>query len=771
MAVPLSRSITNLRDSHHEIACGFTWASSSYTSRYTPSIRPPLSRNDVPETTTPLACAHCHTPLQPEERFCSSCGTPVGSGAIDESPWAGIVSQLSAATLGEFEVTRELGRGGMAAVYLAHEIALNRLVAIKVMAPGLFLGPGMVDRFRQEAVTVANLSHPNIITIHGVRQIEDLHFLVMKFIEGRSVEAVLASHGPLPVAAVRAMLFHVGSGLAYAHRRGVIHRDVKPANILLDADGNSIVTDFGIAKLIESDGHTQTGTMVGTPSYMSPEQCVGNTLTWSSDLYSLGIVAYQLLTGTVPFTGNAFAVMQAHTMTPPPPIGTRRSDCPPDLEAAVLRMLAKDPVDRYASMADALNALGALPTGEGDPVRPLLGRLAMPDPSARHASVIRPPVSPIPLAGPRVGRLSINGAPDIIAAGDRFPLHTAVRSDAGATLTGRAVSWSSSDDGVAAVTANGVVSARAPGRVNITATCEGVLASLPVTVLPAGTGKRARRWVAPAGIVAVLLAASGGWALLHERDRTAVLPRATGAVAQPDTTPHPAQLPTASPSAQIGAPGPLSSGHATSPQRDTAESLSRARKSAGKHAADSTAGALASGVRAQGAVPPGGVTSVVTPPPAPVATAISTAPIQAPPAQTTATPSVPPPAPPPPSPAEISNEARATVTSYVAAMRARSIDQMRRIYPGLTGDRATEWQTQFNMVGHDGVQSLDVRQVGDIKVTPSASGESAVATFTLALVLTQRRGDSQSSQIAFRAALLRDTDGWHIDALEQRAVR
>ena len=142
----------------------------------------------------------------------------------------------------------------MAAVYLARDLALNRRVAIKVMAPGLLLGPGTMERFKQEAVTVANLQHVHIVAIYGVRQIGDLHFFVMQFVPGRTLEGVLRDVGALPIPVVRAWLFQIGSALGYAHRRGVIHRDIKPGNILLNADGEAIVTDFGIAKVAESPG-------------------------------------------------------------------------------------------------------------------------------------------------------------------------------------------------------------------------------------------------------------------------------------------------------------------------------------------------------------------------------------------------------------------------------------------------------------------------------------------------------------------------------------
>ena len=139
----------------------------------------------------------------------------------------------------------------MAAVYLARDLALNRRVAIKVMAPGLMLGHGMVERFRQEAVTVANLQHAHIVSIYAVRALDDLHFFVMQFVPGRTLEGVLREGGPLPIPVIRAWLYQVGAALGYAHRRGVIHRDVKPGNILLNADGEAIVTDFGIAKVAE----------------------------------------------------------------------------------------------------------------------------------------------------------------------------------------------------------------------------------------------------------------------------------------------------------------------------------------------------------------------------------------------------------------------------------------------------------------------------------------------------------------------------------------
>ncbi len=445
-------------------------------------------------------CGGCAEQLAAGERFCPRCGTPAPGTALTSggaaSPWTQVLERLRTATSGEFQVIRELGRGGMAAVYLAQETALNRRVAIKVMAPGLMMGEGMVDRFRQEAVTIANLTHPNIITIHAVRQFEDLHYFVMKFVDGQALDGVLGHAGVLPVPIVRAILFQVGSGLAYAHRRGVIHRDIKPANILLDTDGNAIVTDFGIAKVAEVQGYTKTGTMVGTPAYMSPEQCVGEALTWSSDLYSLGIVAYELLTGAPPFAGSNYAIMQGHLEKTPPPIRDARPDCPDHLAAAVLRMIGKTPDDRFATMGEALRALEARPLAEDDPLRLQLERLVAP---ARAAGDDTPPPIPSPHVTPprpatpapptvrttpvpTVARIVIGGARDEVEAGDTLGLSAAVLGPAGEELPGRQVDWTSSAPSIASVTPTGAVLAHAPGTTTISATVAGVSASVPVAV-------------------------------------------------------------------------------------------------------------------------------------------------------------------------------------------------------------------------------------------------------------------------------------------------
>ena len=381
--------------------------------------------------TSTSRCASCSTTLLGGERFCGGCGAPVafvGSAPapVDgqgNSPWDVILRQLRAATLGEFEIKRELGRGGMAAVFLAHEIALNRKVALKVMAPGLMLGEGMVERFRFEAVTIANLTHPHIVRIHAVRQAAEMHFFVMQYLAGRSLERIVRVNGPLAIPVIRTLLAQVGGALGYAHRRGVIHRDVKPANILFDSTGDAIVTDFGIAKVAEEPSQTLAGSVVGTPSYMSPEQCYAHELTGASDQYSLGIVAFEMLTGSAPFLGPAYTVMQGHTHGEIPSITALRPDCPRDLEATVRRMLARKPEDRFASMAEAVKAIGAGPLGDHDALRDELIVLAALEENAAQDAAVPTPRSPIPQSRPMLAGLTPTSPAEGVsgAAGSEAP--------------------------------------------------------------------------------------------------------------------------------------------------------------------------------------------------------------------------------------------------------------------------------------------------------------------------------------------------------------
>jgi hypothetical protein len=318
--------------------------------------------------------------------------TPIQTGDTEE------LALLRAATLGDYDIASELGRGGMATVYLAHDIALDRKVAIKVMSGVVAASDDMVERFKREARTSAALSHPNIIPIYAVRDTDQLLFFVMKLIEGRPLDCIIKDTGPLPIPMIEAIIGQVAEALGYAHRKGIVHRDVKPGNILIDDEGWCVVTDFGIAKVKEGSNLTSSGTMIGTPSYMSPEQCLAGAVTGASDQYALGVVAYEMLTGKVPFPGGTMmAVMYAHVHTPPQPIEELRPDCPRPLAEAVMRMLGKEPEDRFPTVEDAAAAIGAQPLAYDDPTRSQMITLAR---SGTHHIVDgrRTPRSPIPRA-------------------------------------------------------------------------------------------------------------------------------------------------------------------------------------------------------------------------------------------------------------------------------------------------------------------------------------------------------------------------------------
>src|SRR5687767_8859161 len=202
-----------------------------------------------------------------------------------------LLPQVVAATAGEYEILGELGRGGMAAVYLATDVSLNRKVAIKTMLPELTARHDMVARFKREAQMAAGLSHPHIVQIFSVKQTSRMVYFVMKFIEGRDLVSIIAENGALDLDMTRLVLQQAASALSFAHHRGVVHRDVKPANIMIDENGWAVMTDFGIAKIDDAQNLTATGTAIGTPHYMSPEQFHNKPVTGASDQYALAIVA------------------------------------------------------------------------------------------------------------------------------------------------------------------------------------------------------------------------------------------------------------------------------------------------------------------------------------------------------------------------------------------------------------------------------------------------------------------------------------------------
>ncbi len=256
-----------------------------------------------------------------------------------------------------YELTHLIARGGMAQVFRARDRLLDRPVAIKVLFPELSVDQAFVERFRREAQAAANLSHPNIVPVFDWGEDGGTYFIVMEFIDGQPLSAVLRATGPMPPARVADIGVHVAAALAFAHRHGVIHRDVKPGNVLITDEGQVKVTDFGIARAVNTEESlTQTGAVMGTATYFSPEQAEGIGVDSRSDIYSLGVVMYEMVAGRPPFLGETpVAVASKHVRDQPPPLRDLAPGVPPALEAVIMKAMAKSADQRYAS-ADDLRA-------------------------------------------------------------------------------------------------------------------------------------------------------------------------------------------------------------------------------------------------------------------------------------------------------------------------------------------------------------------------------------------------------------------------------
>ena len=331
--------------------------------------------------------------------------------------------------IGKYLVKGELGRGGMGAVYVAEQPGLGREVAIKELIVSAAADPTALTRFLQEAQVMARSNHPNLVQVHDMEQDGDARFIILEFVRGRSLREILGA-GRVPMPRVIAIMHGVLQGLNYAHRHNIVHRDMKPENVLVSDEGDVKVTDFGIARLTDDAGGgstaTRAGTTVGTPQYMSPEQVSTSKVDGRSDLYSAGIMLYELVCGRPPFLATEadgpFTLMAKHVQAPPPPPAIHRPDVDPELEQVIMKALSKRPEDRFqtgAEFDDALRRvaaricpgweralepgadLSAMTAGAGGQAPPSpAGPAPLTPPPVPFGTPVAPPTGPLPPTAP-----------------------------------------------------------------------------------------------------------------------------------------------------------------------------------------------------------------------------------------------------------------------------------------------------------------------------------------------------------------------------------
>ena len=261
-------------------------------------------------------------------------------------------------TVGNYKIEEKLGEGGMGAVYKGVDTMLDREVAIKALRPELASQTSVVERFRSEAVTLAKLNHPNIASLYSLfRQGEEL-YMVLEYVRGETLDTILQKRGALPSEEAIPVFCQVLDGINHAHEYGIVHRDIKPANMMLTENGKLKVLDFGIARLLGSARMTRAGNIIGTLEYMAPEQVKGRETDARSDIYALGMMLYEVLTGKTPFdTENEFELMKLQTEAMPPPPRELNPDIPEEVEAAIMQAIAKDPNERFQNAGEFLQEL------------------------------------------------------------------------------------------------------------------------------------------------------------------------------------------------------------------------------------------------------------------------------------------------------------------------------------------------------------------------------------------------------------------------------
>ncbi len=315
------------------------------------------------------------------------------------------MTDLSGTTLGQYHIHEMIGRGGMANVYRADQTSMGRQVAIKVLPSHFLQDPMFLQRFMQEVKVISSLQHPHILPVHDYGEQDGMPYIVMALLTGGSLADLIHQRGGLPLPDVVRYVQQISNGLEYAHKKGIIHRDFKPSNVLLDEEGNAYLADFGIAKITESTAQLTGSGMVGTPAYMAPEMAKRGGVTTLVDVYALGTTVYQMLTGRYPYESDTpLGVIMAHITEPIPNVREERPNLPETVQAVIERAMAKDPMDRYQTPGEVATALATVAAGQPIPaVTPHnINEATFIEPTPGFP-VVMPESAPRPLSPPNSG--------------------------------------------------------------------------------------------------------------------------------------------------------------------------------------------------------------------------------------------------------------------------------------------------------------------------------------------------------------------------------
>lgn len=617
-----------------------------------------------------------------------------------------LFDQLQTSLGSAYRLERELGGGGMSRVFLAHDSALGRKVVVKVLHPELAAGVS-IDRFRREIQLAAQLQHPHIVPLLSAGESEGLPYFIMPFISGESLRVKLSRQGELPVIEVVRILRDVVSALAYAHESNVMHRDVKPDNVLITG-GVAVVTDFGVAKALsassESPGATNltsVGVALGTPTYMAPEQAAGSPqIDHRADLYALGVMAYEMLAGRTPFWGRSVqAMLAAHVIEAPDPIDRLRPALPPVLSALIMQCLAKHPADRPQSANEVMHVLDSFST-PGTGTTPTAAVAARPAPTV----VIAP--APTAAGRPRTAAIAAAAAGVVVLVGAAIWLRNPSR---------------------------GTVPATSPAPL----AAESAASAKPRAPAPSPTPARDP---APAA------------AEEQAQPESLRSPAARAAVPAPAAEPAPHAKP------RRGAPTAEAPSRVTPPAPSATAAAPHTKVTANQDSLSQTPAAPA-------------VTPVPPSPPAPPKPAASEsagahpaadvaphpAAVPSPPPPPATSPAGPRAAPPPPPtpPADARAEIRGVISAYAGAVESQNIDNIKRVYPGMSAEQQRAWEQFFQTV-RDVKAQLTVAQLD----LPNGTAEAQV-TGTYTYLNTSTR-NTEHVPVSFHATLRREGGGWRI---------